>query len=208
MKTKPSPFPSPSRCPRSGYAPPRARAGIFIALLIVAGFSAAAATNAPPTDFTGRWRFDEKASDSMDEMARQQGANWVERRLAASLRPVQTISQAVDRITISIDSGIAVRTETLRLDGQPEEKNTDRAGQVTTRSRWAPDGSLITVAESRKDGAVTLTTMTRSLSPDRSTMTQLIEMKPPSGETLTARRIFRREPESGTVSPAPAAKSP
>ena len=104
------------------------RAHLPIGVVLVLGALAlapapAAAVDHP--DFSGTFKLDLKASDSLDEMLKAQGASWVERKAAGSVVVTQIVRHRGDVVEMVVKSSLKTRKETIRIGGGWEERETE-----------------------------------------------------------------------------------
>jgi hypothetical protein len=147
----------------------------------------------PPVDFTGTWKLDLSASDSLDAILEKQGVPWALRRAAGSLSTTQHIRHEGDVVVIRVVNAVRDKEERLPVGGDWEVKETD-LGQARVRSAWSTDGkALVTTTETKlKDGTPARYLLTRTLADGGRTMVQLVEFHA-GGKDLTARRVLRRQ---------------
>jgi hypothetical protein len=152
----------------------------------------ASATQRP--NFSGTWMLDPKASDSVDEILKAQGANFIERQGAKGAKITQQIQQDASQMTITVKSPVKTTTEVLKLDGTPMVSQTDRLGNVKTKTTWGTDNTtLISVVEpTEADAKFKTLKLSRTLQDQGKTMNQLIEMTLKDGKVLKANRVFRK----------------
>lgn len=163
-------------------------------LILAALLAAAPAFAGGKVDFSGVWKLDPKASDSVDALLKAAGRSWIERRAAETARVTQTITQTEEAVTVAIDSTLADRTEVLRLDGAPVTATSLKGRPVTSWTTWSADGlALITRSEEVSgEGERIVLVVTRTLEDGGRTMRQRLELRRQDGTTLRADRIFRR----------------
>jgi len=167
-----------------------ARAFALAALLLACTVPARAAEH---PDYSGTWKLDLKASDSVDDLLKAQGKSWVERTAARNMAVIQVIRQSGDTLGIAVHTSVKDRDDTLRIGGGWEEKDSDDSGKVRSRTDWDPDGTTLVTrtAMTLKDGVPAEFIVRRTL-PDPKTLLQVIELRFDDGRTLTARRVLRR----------------
>jgi hypothetical protein len=154
----------------------------------------AAAADRP--DFSGTFKLDLKASDSLDEMLKAQGASWVERKAAGSVVVTQVVRHRGDVLEIEAKSSVKSRKQTIRIGAGWEEQETEM-GKGRARTDWDADGkTLVTRVEVKsKKGESGEMTMRRSLADEGQTTVQALELRGKDGKTYKARRILRRVPD-------------
>jgi len=145
-----------------------------------------------PADYDGAWSLDRAASGDVEDLMVLQGASFLERKAAASVSVVQTITATDAKVTLDIDSSIKDKVEVLEMDNTPRQQTTDKGGSMTVRHYWGDAGEMISVADvPLADGRGTMTT-TRTVSADGGTMTQRITLAPVGGAPVAVDRVFRR----------------
>jgi hypothetical protein len=170
----------------------RAHRALGALLLTLATTGVAAAAERP--DFSGTFKLDLKASDSLDELLKAAGASWVERKAAGSVVVTQTVRHRGDRLEIEAKSSFKTRKDTIRVGAGWEERETEM-GRGRARTDW--DGAvLVTRVEVKpKKGAAAELTTRRSLTDGGQTTVQALELRAPDGKVYKARRILRRVAE-------------
>ena len=156
--------------------------------------AAVAAAAAGKTDFTGTWKLDLAASDSLDEMLAAQGASWVERKAAGSIVVTQKVAHRPEGIEVCVESSFKHACNLVKIGAGWEEKSGDK-GKAKSRTDWSPDGkAVITTSEiSLQDGKSAQLVVTRTLEDEGKTTVQLIELKIKDGKSCKARRVLRTQ---------------
>jgi hypothetical protein len=169
---------------------------IGVVVLALAGGAPAGAAAADRPDFSGTFKLDLKASDSLDELLKAHGASWVERKAAASVVVTQIVRHRGDTIEIEAKSSLKSRKQTIRIGAGWEEQETEM-GKGRARTDWAADGTtLVTRVEVKsKKGETGDLVMRRSLADAGQTTVQAIELRGKDGKLYKARRLLRRVPE-------------
>ena len=182
--------------PVPGDPPVMARARPVVVTLFLALALAGGAAAADRPDFSGTFKLDLKASDSLDEMLKAQGASWVERKAAGAVVVTQTVRHRGDVIEIQAKSSFKTSKETIRIGAGWEERETE-LGKGRARTDWDADGkTLVTRVEVKpKKGDAAEFTIRRSLADEGQTTVQALELRAKDGKTYKARRILRRLPE-------------
>ncbi len=158
-------------------------------IFLTALLSLAALAGGNP-DLNGTWQLSSAASDSVDSLLEAQGVGWMERKAAASMSVVQTITLAETSATIAVETSVKSETQTLKVDNQTRSVPGEH-GTAQVRHYWGAAGELITVSSGPSAGGQPMeVTITRSISGGQ--MHQLIEMKI-DGAALTADRVFIRQ---------------
>jgi hypothetical protein len=167
----------------------RTRLAVVTVLLALA--AAAAAADRP--DFSGTFKLDLKASDSLDELLKAQGASWVERKAAGAVVVTQVVRHRGDTLEIQAKSSLRTSKETIRIGAGWEERETEM-GKGRARTDWDADGrTLVTRVEVKpKKGDPAELTIRRSLSDEGQTTVQALELRAKDGKRYTARRVLRR----------------
>jgi hypothetical protein len=150
------------------------------------------ATSVP--NFTGTWHLDNAASDSFDEIMKAEGLNMFARNFVARLKITQEIVQSESKLSITGRTNWGANTTEVLLNGEAEIKKNRQGKEFKTSSYWNVDGTaLITSVEStHPDGRPIEMLIHRSLQDGNTTMVQQVELRYSTGETYSARRIFRR----------------
>jgi hypothetical protein len=166
---------------------------VFVLGALALAPAPAAAADRP--DFSGTFKLDLKASDSLDEMLKAGGASWVERKAAASVVVTQIVRHRGDVVEIEAKSSLKSNKRAVRIGGGWEEQETEM-GKGRARTDWDADGkTLVTRAEfkaKKGEGGALITR--RSLVDDGQTTVQALELRK-DGKVYKARRILRRVPD-------------
>ena len=165
--------------------------GVLVMCLMLQGDVMAGAR----TDFSGVWVLDLEQSESIDAILKAQGRSWAERKLADSITVTQTIEQSDTLMKLHIESVATDRNERLKLDGTSEKIQSERAGEMVTRSVWNDEGTVLTTINDFKlqDGTPVSMRFVRTLV-DEKTLRQDIELHLAEGKVLKAKRILRKNP--------------
>ena len=174
----------------------RTHLAVGVVVLVLGALAPAPAAAADRPDFSGTFKLDLKASDSLDELLKAQGASWVERKAAGSTVVTQIVRHRGDVVEIQVKSSLRSRKETIRIGAGWEERETDM-GKGRARTDWDADGkTLVTRMEVKsKKGETGEMIMRRSLADEGQTTVQALELRGKDGKTYKARRILRRVPE-------------
>ena len=147
-------------------------------------------------DFTGTWKLDLAASDSLDEMLKAQDAPWFARKAAGTVVVTQKIKQkAPEALEVCVETPVATNCDVLKIGAGWEEKKSDK-GKVRVRTEWSADGqALVTFTETTpaKEQTPIELRLTRTLQDDGKTTVQLLELKGKDGKLFKARRILRKQ---------------
>jgi len=166
------------------------------ALLTVVLLQAAPVAADEHPDFTGTWKLDLAASDSLDEMLKAQGASWLERKAAGSVVVTQKLKQkGADEYEVCMETSLGKNCNDLKIGVGWEEKANDK-GKARARTDWSADGkALVTLTETTpaKEASPIEFRMTRTLQDDGKTTVQLLELKGKDGKLCKARRILRKQ---------------
>jgi hypothetical protein len=92
-------------------------------------------------NFSGTWTLDHKESTSLEPLMKQIGANFLERKYAASARLKATLHQTEHVLTVATRGPGFALDETLYLDGRTEPSNLKLLGATSTKTRtaWSKD---------------------------------------------------------------------
>jgi hypothetical protein len=93
-------------------------------------------------NFSGTWTVDLKASTSLDLLMKEIGANFLERKYAASVKLKATLHQTEHVLTVATRGPGFALDETLYLNGRTEpghNLNLLGATALTTRAAWSKD---------------------------------------------------------------------
>ncbi len=150
------------------------------------------ATSVP--DFTGTWHLDNDASDAFDEIMKAEGMNMIARNFMARLKITQELVQSESKLSITGRTKWGAGTTEILLNGETETRKNKQGKEFKTRSYWDQGGTtLITTVEStHPDGRPIEMVIHRFLQDGNATMVQQVELRYSTGETYSARRIFRR----------------
>lgn len=175
---------------------------VLAAWLVLSAAPPDVATPAPPVpaqaaakaDFSGTWKLDLAASDSLDEMLAAQGASWVERKAAGSVVVTQKVTPAPDGFEVCVETPVKNKCNPVRIGGGWEEKESEK-GKVRSRTDWSADGkAVVTISEiTLPDGKAARLDVTRTLEDGGKTTVQVIELKIKDGKAYKARRVLRKQ---------------
>lgn len=157
------------------------------ALGLLAILTTAAAAGPNPA-MSGSWQIDLDASDPVDAILEAQGASWLERKAARTVKVTQQITVAGTTVNIVTKGGGKTRNEEVVGDGLARQLD-GKLGAMTVTAQWSEAGDLIGVTVVSGESPLTAT-VTRHLVDD-ATLHQVIELQT-AGETLQATRVFRR----------------
>ena len=92
-------------------------------------------------NFSGNWALDLKASTSFEALMTQMGANFLERRYAASVKLKATLQQTEQAVTIAARGPGFALDLILYLDGRTAPGKLDLLGATSfvTRTAWSKD---------------------------------------------------------------------
>ncbi len=158
-------------------------------------------------DFSGEWRMDLKASDSLGPVLRELGVPRVLAAVVTRLAVTQNILQTESAVTIEVKTALSAETLELKLDGSEVLLPGVTGGRTRASSRWVDDERLETrqcVDERGRlddpEGANLFVT-TRSLFDGGASLLEDCAVVRSSGEGVpkaTAKRILRRVPSRAT----------
>lgn len=147
------------------------------------------------TDFNGDWVLDLRASSSPEAVLKRLGASWIERQLGDVVQMQATYKQTPDLLTVTLSAPAFRRTDVMRINNQPETKESSRTGRYTIRTFWDGNGTqLNSVIDFRtKDSRDAQLLIVRELADGGKTLTLNGTLKV-AGEpqTYTLRRVWRR----------------
>jgi hypothetical protein len=149
-------------------------------------------------NFSGNWALDLKASTSFEALMTQMGANFLERRYAASVKLKATLQQTEQAVTITARGPGFAFDETLYLDGRAAPGNLDLLGatSVKTRIAWSEDHQqLIEIHQiNTKQGKEGQLIIKRYLIDDGKTLVAAYTLKLNAEPNQTsAQQIWRKE---------------
>jgi hypothetical protein len=92
-------------------------------------------------NFSGTWTVDLKASTSLDLLMKEIGANFLERKYAASVKLKATLHQTEHVLTVATRGPGFALDETLYLDGHTDSSNLNLLGATSlqTSTAWSKD---------------------------------------------------------------------
>ncbi|MEZ4321691.1 MAG: lipocalin/fatty-acid binding family protein [Myxococcota bacterium] len=148
-------------------------------------FLIVAAVAASPID--GTWQLDAKASDPLDPLLEARGVGWLERKVAARMRPVLTIRSEGDGLVVTTDSSLGSHSETWVPDGV-ERDHTGQDGR-TAKCRTAWEQEVLVVRCAAGTGGFVVR---RSVVDGR--LEQHLRFEPTDAEPVEVRRVFTPVP--------------
>jgi hypothetical protein len=150
--------------------------------------------NAQNINFTGVWQVDLDASDSVDAILKAQGKSRLERRVAKTMKVIQSINQSSEQMSVHIKSMAMDSTQNFPLNKQWIWIDTPKMGRVQARNYWI-NGHQAIVTEMQITVRNQPATMkiTRRLLNAGNTMQLYLELILNNGEVYSAVRVFRRQ---------------
>jgi len=142
----------------------------------------------------GTYVLDLEASDDLGEVMRQVGLNALQRSIVKRMRTRLTVDGEPHQVTLTVKTPIRTQSQTLPTDGSEITVEGGEFGSGSMSLRWEDGGAtLITVADTvmGDDRPIHSVTTRRLENPD--TLLQQFKLSIDGGETLTLRRIFRRQ---------------
>ena len=142
----------------------------------------------------GTYVLDIEASDDLGEVMKQLGMNALMRSVIKRMRTRLTVDGEPDQVTLTVKTPIRSQSQTMPTDGAEFTVEGGEFGSGTMSLRWEDDGAaLITVADTVMDGEHEVHSVTTRRLEDPDTLLQQFELSIDGSETVTVRRIFRRE---------------
>lgn len=142
-------------------------------------------------DFTGTWRLDDAASQSMDDVLALQDISWAKRKVAGYLDNNVVIVQSSDRMTVTFENVLGSHRQELVFSGQPHQTVNPAGLPTAFASRWVGEELVCTGPTSDGEGLGGVITERRSLSADEQTMILMVTVET-GGQQATVKRVFRR----------------
>lgn len=162
--------------------------GVAVALLLGPGPAAAS------DQLDGVYVLDIEASDDLGELMKQLGMNPLMRSVVKRMRTRLTVDGEPDQVTLTVKTPVRTQSQTMATDGAEFTVEGGEFGSGTMSLRWEDGGaSLVTVADTVMDGEHEVHSVTTRRLEDPDTLLQQFELSIDGGETMTIRRIFRRE---------------
>jgi len=142
----------------------------------------------------GTYVLDLEASDDLGEVMKQVGVNALMRSVVKRMRTKLTVDGEPCEVTLTVKTPIRGQSQTMPVDGSVFAVVGGEFGSGTMSLRWEDDGAtLVTVADTVMNGEHEVHSVTTRRLEDPDTLLQQFELSIDGGETLTVRRIFRRE---------------
>ena len=155
---------------------------------------AAGAANAfEPARLVGAWTLDLEASEPVLPLLEAAGVGWAERQAMARLPITQVFTLTDTELRVLIDTPVGDRTERLPLAGESKKGTTKGGEPWESTTVFEPDAFVTTLRVTLAEGARTFV-IHRSLADGDRTLLQRLTLTTPDGQTLAARRTFRRAP--------------
>jgi hypothetical protein len=145
-------------------------------------------------DFTGAWKLDEGASDTMEAVLALEDVGWAKRKLVESLDAEVVIQQDAGKLIATFDNLLGDAKQQLFFDGKPHETVNPAGFAATFTTQWLDDRTMVaTGPSSGESGSPGTLTETRSLSADGKTMQLVVKVTAADGRSATSKRVFKRQ---------------
>jgi hypothetical protein len=143
-------------------------------------------------NFSGDWKIDLEASESMTPILKLKGRSTLECVVLAKVPMTHVIRGDYRRYTIVIQTPVRDQSAEVYTDGRPIKALDPEGKETVAVTRWSEDGqSLVTTSTDTLNGQPAQMKMTRSLAPDGRTMYVDLEFTCAQTSPIRVRRVFR-----------------